>query len=76
MDNYGDKMEVSIIDAWKKVVDNLTLSVGQGAVNLWFTGVKPVSLNESVFVRSSALTKRLVDSLFTLRLYVKLSFTL
>ena len=52
MDNYGDKMEVSIIDAWKKVVDNLTLSVGQGAVNLWFTGVKPVSLNESVFLIS------------------------
>ncbi|MBR3627988.1 MAG: hypothetical protein IKN42_03965, partial [Elusimicrobia bacterium] len=45
-------MEVSIIDAWKKVVDNLTLSVGQGAVNLWFTGVKPVSLNESVFLIS------------------------
>ena len=52
MDNYGDKMEVSITDAWKKVVDNLTLSIGQASVSLWFRDVKPVSLNESVFLIS------------------------
>ena len=52
MDNFGDKMEVSIIDAWKKVVDNLTLSLGQASVSLWFKGVKPVSLNENIFTIS------------------------
>ena len=44
MDNFGDKMEVSITDAWKKVVDNLTLSIGQASVSLWFKGVKPIPL--------------------------------
>ena len=52
MDNFGDKMEVSITDAWKKVVDNLTLSIGQASVSLWFRGVKPVSLNENIFTIS------------------------
>ena len=52
MDNSGDKMEVSIIDAWKKVVDNLTLSIGQASVSLWFRDVKPVSLNENIFTIS------------------------
>ncbi|MBQ2219368.1 MAG: hypothetical protein II417_01075 [Elusimicrobia bacterium] len=45
-------MEVSIIDAWKKVVDNLTLSIGQDLVSLWFKGVKTVSLNENIFTIS------------------------
>jgi chromosomal replication initiator protein len=52
VDNCGDKMEVSIIDAWKKVVDNLTLSIGQDLVSLWFKGVKTVSLNENIFTIS------------------------
>lgn len=52
MDNFGDKMEVSITDAWKKVVDNLTLSIGQASVSLWFKGVKPISLNENIFTIS------------------------
>lgn len=52
MDNFGDKMEVSITDAWKKVVDNLTLSIGQASVSLWFRGVKPISLNENIFTIS------------------------
>ena len=52
MDNFGDKMEVSITDAWKKVVDNLTLSIGQALVNLWIKGVKPVLLNENIFTIS------------------------
>lgn len=52
MDKSGDKMEVSVIDSWKKVVDNLTLSIGQALVSLWFKDVKPISLNENIFTIS------------------------
>ena len=45
-------MDISIIQAWKKVVDTLTLSVGQKTIDLWFKDVKPVSFNENVFTIS------------------------
>lgn len=52
MDKFGDKMDISITDTWKKVVDNLTLSIGQASVSLWFRNVKPVSFDENVFTIS------------------------
>ncbi len=52
MDKYGDKMDVSVADVWKKVVDNLSLSIGQDVIKLWISPVKPVSLEEDVFTIS------------------------
>ncbi len=52
MDKSGDKMDVSVADVWKKVVDNLSLSIGQESVNLWIKPVTPISLNEDTFTIS------------------------
>ena len=52
MDKFGDKMDVSVVDVWKKVVDNLSLSIGQESVNLWIKPVTPVSLEEDIFTIS------------------------
>ena len=52
MDKFGDKMDIHVIDIWKKVVDNLTSSIGQESVNLWIRPVTPVSLNENIFTIS------------------------
>ncbi|MBQ3834873.1 MAG: chromosomal replication initiator protein DnaA [Elusimicrobia bacterium] len=45
-------MDVSVVDVWKKVVDNLSLSIGQESVNLWIKPVTPVSLEEDIFTIS------------------------
>ena len=45
-------MNISVQDMWKKVVDNLTLSIGQETVNLWIKPVKAVSLENNVLILS------------------------
>lgn len=52
MDKFGDKMDVLVADVWKKVVDNLSLSIGQESVNLWIKPVTPISLEENIFTIS------------------------
>lgn len=52
MDKFGDKMDVSVADVWKKVVDNLSLSIGQESVSLWIKPLVPVSLEEDIFTIS------------------------
>jgi len=45
-------MDTTAVDVWKKVVDNLVVSMGQEAVNLWIKPVKPVSLNDNILTVS------------------------
>lgn len=45
-------MDNLVLQAWKKVVDNLTLSVGQKTIDLWFKGVKPISFDKNIFTVS------------------------
>jgi chromosomal replication initiator protein len=45
-------MDNSVLQAWKKVVDNLTLSVGQKTIDLWFKDVKPISFIDNIFTIS------------------------
>ena len=45
-------MNISVEDIWKKVVDNLTLSIGQETVNLWIKPVTAVSLENNVLTLS------------------------
>lgn len=45
-------MDKTAIDIWEKVVDNLTLSIGNDSVNLWIKPLKPLSLAENVLTLS------------------------
>ena len=45
-------MDNSVLQAWTKVVDNLTLSVGQKTIDLWFKDVKPISFSDNIFTIS------------------------
>ncbi len=45
-------MNISVQDMWKKVVDNLTLSIGQETVNLWIKPVTAVSLENNILTLS------------------------
>jgi len=48
----GDNVNISIQDAWKKVVDNLSGTVGQETINLWIKPTYPVSLVDGLFTLS------------------------
>lgn len=45
-------MDKTALDIWEKVVDNLTLSIGNDSVNLWIKPIKPLALTENVLTLS------------------------
>lgn len=49
MDNFGENMSTSVNDLWKKVVDNLNLSISQETYNLWIAPLKPLTLENNIF---------------------------
>ncbi|MCL1972534.1 MAG: chromosomal replication initiator protein DnaA [Endomicrobia bacterium] len=42
-------MSTSVNDLWKKVVDNLNLSISQETYNLWIAPLKPLTLENNIF---------------------------
>jgi len=49
VDNFEDNMSIPISDLWKKVVDNLNLSLTQETYNLWIAPLRPLSLENNIF---------------------------
>ena len=49
VDNFGENMSNSVNDLWKKVVDNLNLSISQETYNLWIAPLKPLTLENNIF---------------------------
>ena len=49
MDKYGENMNDSVNDLWKKVVDNLNGLITMETYNLWIAPLKPLSLENNIF---------------------------
>lgn len=49
MDKFGENMNDSVNDLWKKVVDNLNNSITQETYNLWIAPLKPLTLENNIF---------------------------
>jgi chromosomal replication initiator protein len=49
VDKFGENMNDLVNDLWKKVVDNMNLSVTQETYNLWIAPLKPLTLENNIF---------------------------
>jgi chromosomal replication initiator protein len=49
VDKFGENMSNSVSDLWKKVVDNLNVSLTQETYNLWIAPLKPLTLENNIF---------------------------